>query len=450
MGTRRTFFSRLGVVAAVCIVSSCSQWCPSPSGTVVVTPPSTGMPECPHTWTWEGRTVVVEEREEPLTVLDPTGQNLSGPGPIQDIPEYHDCQRFLNEDGTQFGEFLAVFAGVRPQRLDTLALADSADHIPAGPLNPQNGLMAVPAAQIYAEQDYPPLNISIGFNCLYLYRDGGVWRAKMTSSGLSERDCFSAMDAATMLALPELDVLVRSFPWLRDTDYPRVARWDLDRGEGSVGIGEYSIRVGCGASECLIGPRGFQPENPVHLNLALANTGDPVRARVYAIEAWHDEQVLAMLPTAGSPPVPSGIVGTILPDPRIDQFQVSDYRAPGPGGTHWLATAYVHLPSVPPGYTEKFGLYATPGPSDFNTISLCNGAWDVCLPPGEAEPSCRPSADGEWWAKIEGPAGQRPVYRCIVYRQVTGIPIPPTVRWRWLVDDDGGWMRCPQGCCELS
>ena len=28
--------------------------------------------------------------------------------------------------------------------------------------------------------------------------------------------------------------------------------------------------------------------------------------------------------------------------------------------------------------------------------------------------------------------------------------VPGTARWRWRVDDEGMWMRCRNGCCEIG
>jgi hypothetical protein len=31
-----------------------------------------------------------------------------------------------------------------------------------------------------------------------------------------------------------------------------------------------------------------------------------------------------------------------------------------------------------------------------------------------------------------------------------GFPIPGTLRWRWLADDETIWVRCDDGCCQVQ
>jgi Bacterial Ig-like domain (group 2) len=47
----------------------------------------------------------------------PPSGNIPAPGPITDIPEFHDCQRFVTEDGTQFDSLFAIFATFRMDRV---------------------------------------------------------------------------------------------------------------------------------------------------------------------------------------------------------------------------------------------------------------------------------------------------------------------------------------------
>jgi hypothetical protein len=80
-----------------------------------------------------------------------------------------------------------------------------------------------------------------------------------------------------------------------------------------------------------------------------------------------------------------------------------------------------------------------------NSVALCNGSETSCgIPAGVA-----PCGDGLWWARIANPFMPDPLYRCVT-RYPVNMSIPGMVRWRWLASDEGEWMRCPQGCCELT
>lgn len=67
-------------------------------------------PECPTTWgptiPWLDQRQTVSERR-----LPPGG--IPGAGPITNIPEFHDCQRFLSADGVRFDSLFAIFSFYR-------------------------------------------------------------------------------------------------------------------------------------------------------------------------------------------------------------------------------------------------------------------------------------------------------------------------------------------------
>lgn len=50
-------------------------------------------------------------------LFTPASAGLPAPGPITDIPEFHDCQRFVTEDGTQFDSLFAIFASFGMDRV---------------------------------------------------------------------------------------------------------------------------------------------------------------------------------------------------------------------------------------------------------------------------------------------------------------------------------------------
>jgi hypothetical protein len=73
-------------------------------------------------------------------------------------------------------------------------------------------------------------------------------------------------------------------------------------------------------------------------------------------------------------------------------------------------------------------------------------------PPADAGISCDPSDGGTWWMRLtRGGAGPTVGYRCVTARAHPSAPkLPGTARWRWKVDDETTWVRCPQGCCSVN
>lgn len=71
-------------------------------------------PECPQVW---DSIPVWDTLAGRVSVFIPTGGRLAVPGPITDVPEFHDCQRFIEGDGPRFGALFAVFAS---RALDSL------------------------------------------------------------------------------------------------------------------------------------------------------------------------------------------------------------------------------------------------------------------------------------------------------------------------------------------
>ncbi len=71
--------------------------------------------ECPKGW------VFPKGQSQPGELAVPAGQ-LSVPREIQNVPEFHDCQRFLVEDGGRlvYGERFAIFAARDLSWTDTL------------------------------------------------------------------------------------------------------------------------------------------------------------------------------------------------------------------------------------------------------------------------------------------------------------------------------------------
>jgi hypothetical protein len=396
--------------------------------------------ECPKEWTWD--TLDVDRNR-----IGPIGPELSGPGPIQNVPEFHDCQRFLVMDSVtkelHYDSLFAIFATSRPGRLDTLALLDtlSGDSLrdTLVSLSGLKGDEALPSAEIWADgNDYDTLGIGAGFNCLYLYRQGGRWAAKMVKFHDTEQDCSRPAD--TTMSGPDVKPLDVSETGHGLGTVPKVARWDWDDERQ-----EHLIGIYCGEAWCEVARPGIQGP-PSYWDRIGKPSLSPGRTRVFGIKGWYDEQYLATLPAAGTRARPTVLVGTIIPDPSLGE--ISD---PAVFDSTWVPAAQVALRvqgNTPNPYRDKLNLSRTlPTPNArLNLIDLCHGKTCEGLPSAN---QC--SAYNDWWARITRADDGNQMYRCVERcdMQSLNIPIPGTARWRWLANDEKSWMRCAQGCCEM-
>jgi len=426
--------------------------------------------ECPMNWDgwWEqyrGDSILSLLQKKPPVPQSSFWSNVN-------IPEFHDCQKFVNVDDLNSRVytpgFFAIFADTGlssiEERFDTLETCRSGCEATQGSQGQQRVTSvltnALPVAWIYANGGgYPRLGIGVGANCLLLYQEAGRWQAWMVSMEANLTvDCLSQMIPTTMSeGVTPLTVRISPEAGFRADDYPAVARWDWDFESKQPYIG-----IRCGAHWCEIGaPRGFTPSQ-AHPSFVEVST-DPVSRRTVEIKGWYDEQYLATRRRGMLEP--TAIVGTIFPDPKLgpefDTDATRDFR-------RFIRVARVALREDPgvrrraelmredaEEYHEKFNFDLTPG-RELNEIFVCRGSSDACGIPRDLVPADSPhdygpkcqSVPDPWWARIDNISGSS-VYYCILRHDAAPHDPPGTVRWRWLLHDEGEWVRCLTGCCEV-
>ncbi|MDH3270324.1 MAG: hypothetical protein OEN56_03265 [Gemmatimonadota bacterium] len=354
--------------------------------------------ECPHDPTWAER--------------DPASTTQFSPDRLA-IPELHDCQRFIEEEG--YTSLFAVFMGEQAYDTETfvalIVSEEGGSYDPLG-LRPPSG---------YPEE-------TRFFQCLLVEPNpqaGSPLVARLVSIQ-NEHEC-----SATLPRGPNdfvnLDVRVPSYSSeYEERDFPQVARWAYhDRVQ--------YVTMWCGPRRwCDVGPRGFTPA-PV------SDTGDRTRD----IVGWHDQQILAVVD--GDSLVPSGVMGTIYPAPDLGRYSAADFAG------RWLFVAEVSLTGALPAYAAEFNF--VPATADrLSRIELCQGDEATCVGTEGVADKSACVGPPTWWARLSRPgsAPEADKYKCITRHFVSNpVADPGTVRWRWRVLDEGGWMRCPQGCCEL-
>jgi hypothetical protein len=365
-----------------------------------------------------------------------------------DVPEYHDCQRLVNDDEQTFGPLAAVFAA---RDLDD-TLTFQADRTRAGL---RIGHAAVLVRSI--DGNYAPLGISQGFSCLYVWRDpvrDADWHAKLVPVGDAHGRCRQPL-VVTPEPDPPLQVVRTTVPgFTSDVSYPAVARWDWDAAAKHQYIG-----LKCGAGWCEVGQRGFTPSP----SIADAVGGSARGVRVLAVKGWYDQQRLAVMRDGRM--VPGPVSAAVIPVPDLGRYMSRAEFAT------WRTVAYVALSGDAPVYAGKFNLHApsptaslarpgafspraaasAPAPNGLNEIRLCYGRKGDCFRGGVAPPACGATIDAAaWWALVASAQGGPPKAFCIKRTDHAGVTIPGTARWRWLWKDETIWERCLPGCCELG
>lgn len=88
-------------------------------------------PECPVSW---GDSIPWFEYKQPAlgalgvvtnVTYQPIPGGVPGTGPITDIPEFHDCQRFVSRDEQRFDSLFAIFASAKQDSITTALAWDS-------------------------------------------------------------------------------------------------------------------------------------------------------------------------------------------------------------------------------------------------------------------------------------------------------------------------------------
>lgn len=410
------------------------------------------------------------------------------PGEITNVPEYHDCQRFVRRHNLQpssYDSLFAIFASQNAERLmdslralecgpqvklsavDTAPVLRTVRGNPSDPrLTYLGGGRDLPNATIVTPNFTRPtdcraarnarhnsvgiafaeivswggtdarLGIAPNFNCLYLY-DTAALKAFMRPVGHDEKKCLEPINPEVAVGT-KLQVRAIHRAGLRREDAPPVARWDTDPQTGALYVGLY-----CDGKWCEVG-RGVLTSSAQYVS----ESEDRIRRRVVEVKGWYDEQRLAQKGLDGKL-VPSLVKGTMFPDPDLDGY-TEDSFAPGV----WLPAATVVISQAHDKYKSSLNLEPPGVPLGNTQIFLCREKTSDsarCLPAGETTPTCKMpdmNPTEKWFSRIVSGSGDVR-YRCVHRYAHPGLhrPIPGTVRWAWFEDDEGGWIRCPAGCC---
>ena len=407
----------ISLIAAVVLTAASKR---SESNPLTSTVQDRGRPECPH----DG--VMIMKDDEGRLYVEPS--TVSHEEYLPDIPELHDCQRFIVRDARgdlAYDSLYAIFArptgilSFREMRFTTDTLL---------PPNQSNQVFnASPTAVALITSyggTYAPLGIRPGVSCLYLSHQDRTWSAQLIHNGNSG-DCPKQPRSGVRPLEVRENILP---PYLSAEDVPAVARWDWTEG------GVQYIGVRCGGRWCEIGPPGFRPAPGIPAPSIWANT---IQARTFLVKGWYDRQMLATTRNVAGQQklVPSGMLGIVVPHPLVDSHIEQRYIDAG-NANSWLTVAYVYVDG---------NVYDTPQNHHLKRF------WpDRNLSRNVLQMRVLSSSSGRvWQARYENTGTAFKVkFRPHDWAMTGTYHIPGTARWRWQAFDETTWTRCPYGCCE--
>jgi hypothetical protein len=456
-------------------------------------PASPAVYECPHYWT--------ADSGGPFP-----GTTIPLVGAITNVPEYHDCQRFVKKDMKldaiyaiwvrdsieQFYQRVNATPVAAPSIPFGSALDEASGNFASGDSSgavtssARGGIVGV----IWTEGKYDALGLIPGWSCLL-----ARWKLKSGTSQIDPttytaaiahvnkpRDCLStrSLSATLKLAVDVMPLGQRDF-------VPPVARWDWDEHAKEQYIGMW-----CPSGWCEF----HKPK--YHSSARWNSTSAPYVGSLGTVirqKGFYDEQLLTDPSSNGNSLEAGGTIrGTVFPEPGLTGRSVGNYTG------QWLPVARISLSTAPASYHQKFGYSSHPSAPNGtdNVVSLCfksgtplrlrspsiiansnpvspNPAGSQPLPAQAGNPLAKKAPvgvqqvvplpcggigaekpcvrdvrnNGYWYAKFAGADGAEPKIRCANFRKAPdGVTIPPVVRWRWVMSDEVIWIPCPGGCCE--
>ncbi len=361
-----------------------------------------------------------------------------------DVPEFHDCQRFIADvgKGPEYHDLEAIFVsnldsvfGVRTGNGDLVSAATTA-LVTKG----------VPVAVIYSEGNYDQLGIVQGYDCLVMQRKKTsgyeAWMIPINSTADCNGLSHPAPGIGTKLAV---DTIAPQNNNGKVDEVPPVARWDWD----PVKKWHY-IGLKCATSWCEV----HWETGTFHSSVTYVSNG--ANDQVYRVKGWYDEQYLAAPQNSLGSVLPDGAIGTVVPVPELGARTVKHYSQTD---STWVRVAWVLLDVPSDKYYKKYGYEATTvaaavSKGTRNEVSFClQTTTKSCGTDVTSIKNCPVDSvnNGTWYARIKSASGASLKYFCVKYRPLPGNVQPPgVVRWRWKIKDETIWVSCPNGCCEVD
>jgi hypothetical protein len=341
--------------------------------------------------------------------------------PIWNVPEYDDQQSF-----PVAGVFGPV-AYVAPLP-DLFTLKKAKDFETTDGFGELVALIVVDDTPPSGTNSYTALHLTAkGTYCVYLAHDDkakeddpGSWHGYIIPPA-SPTTCKSPTDKTGELSVQFLRNKIHT----NDEDYPGVARFGYDD------KGQALVYVRCGDSECVLGPGTFTLPPPLVDGYPVVSGKKEGR-----IGLWHDEQVLALAKQGGGA-APGTLRASVVPLEKINEHDgKSDFN------DKWIPMAWIVLDQDPG--TTKYGLNPKTGKGwgmhrGLNLLFLgydtATKQWGMQIvqygDDGLTTVGLPRNGRGQWHDR-------------------QGVAPPGSARFSWLANDEGVWVACDQGCCQVD
>lgn len=345
-------------------------------------------------------------------------------------PESHDAQRLILPDGARlkYGPELAIYANKNIGGIDENDFKDSLAV-----------LLGAVVDTTVNHPGYAPLRILPNRSyCLYLGQYQAQWRGYLATASATKQ-CAPSRAFRSFAEAP-LAVYRDALPnqGFGKADLTESARWEWSDTKRINTIG-----IRCGADWCRVTPTVADGFTTADLEpTPFAEPGlSKEQKKLKRLKGWNDRQVLAEV-DAGSV-VPTGPTALLYPH--------VDLKALKQDGK-FTAVAVVDLDRAPKagGKYDRMGLG-----NGVNWVEFCGGTEAVCTTSARQDDPLAVLKDctskGNWHVRItSNPTGTpKRTYDCAVFTPEThGLPMP--VRWAFDPADEGMWIRCPNGCCQVK
>ncbi len=276
----------------------------------------------------------------------------------------------------------------------------------------------------------PPETAAIALHCLYVSEDRAF---------LKDLPCDEVSYPVGSPPVPAtMEVTRTRHP---DREVPPVSRWEWSNPRSQNTIG-----VRCGKAWCQIALIGF---NRTHHEQKDQTGAEPSGKQSHVL-GWYDVQPLGM-PSSAGVMEPKGPRALIRPLDALER-QLNDINAPVRDTFLTVVEAKLYAGPASNSKYADWGLK-----NGWNELAICHGSQDACeagTVPNESVCVANTDTDGRrWYVRIKARgASDSGVYRCLhFHRDAYGAAeFPSVARWMWLPRDEGIWVRCPQGCCQVN
>lgn len=357
--------------------------------------------------------------EAPLGLIDEEAQRLTKG--FFGIPEYHDEGR-LPTVANRLGPMAHIYASpylagfTRRRQIFEQGMPGLLAAIVVVELDPDG---VIP-------ETYRRLRLEGGVNCVWLYLANASPNTNYqayVSTALPGKPCDRTIPPVPRGPLPV--VAVRHPDFTASSDYPPVARFDVDASENLP-----VIAFKCLAAFCEVGPatpagvrtpwglsRSDQSKAVWNIPVWAGFTMSKAERRVRVIKGWHDEQHLAV--RNGDQWSRLKVRATLIPEPSVSTLDAADFL------NTWTRVANLLIHDNLAG--TKYARWGLRTGSNPLRIQSTGAGWQAEV--------YRAATDRVLWINTG---------RMVHYDAA----VPPTARFRWTRIDDGIWVPCGNACCN--